>query len=179
MSLAMFFKTGTALDAKGLLSSLKSNPGASQEVEPLTGNTPLHYACCGGAPIKVVDALLAAYPDAANMADSEGDSTIATTTATATLPPRPSPLPLPLAPLPPPPPSPPSPPSTQTPTHPPARPPAHPRHHPPTDPTRPPARPLCTYPPTHPPATTARQPSDHGCGGERMQLGVRTGAPRR
>ena len=74
MSLVPFFKTGEALDSKALLAALKSNPGASQEVEEETGNTPLHYACCGGAPLKVVQALLAAYPEAASMADSEGET---------------------------------------------------------------------------------------------------------
>ena len=73
MSLVPFFKTGEALDSKALLAALKSNPGASQVVEEETGNTPLHYACCGGAPLKVVQALLAAYPEAAGMTDSEGE----------------------------------------------------------------------------------------------------------
>lgn len=41
------------------------------DVDPETGNTALHFACCGGAPISVVRALLDLYPDATGMKDSD------------------------------------------------------------------------------------------------------------
>lgn len=74
MSLINLFAGGAnSYTESSVLSLIKQNPGKAQEVEQATGCTALHYACCGAASTKVIAALVASYPEATKMADSDGE----------------------------------------------------------------------------------------------------------
>ena len=55
---------------------MKAKPALAAEVDAKTGNTPLHFSCCNGAPLAVVKALLAANTEAAKATDSDGNLAI-------------------------------------------------------------------------------------------------------
>jgi len=68
------FKQGDPLSSANFVRDVKANPSEAAEVCSDSGNTLLHFICCGGdAPIKVVSALLAAYPEGAALADHDGN----------------------------------------------------------------------------------------------------------
>ena len=75
-SLIAMFASGQPLKSTEFLALLNKNPSLAREVEPATGNLPLHYAAAGAAPAAVISALLEAYPDAAAAADGDGNMPI-------------------------------------------------------------------------------------------------------
>ena len=76
-SLVAFFTDTSPLRSDELIKAVKAKPALAAEVDAATGNTPLHYSCCNGAPLAVVKALLAANAGAARVADSAGNLAIA------------------------------------------------------------------------------------------------------
>ena len=73
MSLLAQLTAGTTVKPKSVVKAVKENPALAADVDPQTGNTPLHLACCNRAPLAVVEALLAANPAAARTPDGEGN----------------------------------------------------------------------------------------------------------
>jgi len=73
--LSMFTELdGGSISSDKLLAVLRADKKAAMAVDPATGNTPLHFATCNGAPIKVVAALLEATKGkAASIVSLEGD----------------------------------------------------------------------------------------------------------
>jgi len=73
-SLLTRFKEGHNLSSKDFVREIQQDPEAASEICAQSGNTLLHYICCGGdAPLKVVSALLTAYPEAAATCDHDGN----------------------------------------------------------------------------------------------------------
>ena len=72
-SLIACFKDGQRPKAEAIISAAKNKPSLAAEVDAETGNTPLHFACCNGAPLSVVRALLTANKKAAKAVDKEGN----------------------------------------------------------------------------------------------------------
>ena len=72
-SLIAQFQGSGALISANFIKDVEASPALAKEVDPETGNTPLHFACCGAAPPKVVAALLAAHPKAAEVQDLDGN----------------------------------------------------------------------------------------------------------
>ena len=72
-SLLAFFTDTSPLRSDELIKAVKAKPALAAEVDAATGNTPLHYSCCNGAPLAVVKALLAANAEATRVADSAGN----------------------------------------------------------------------------------------------------------
>merc|ERR1740117_171092 len=73
-SLLSRFKEGHNLSSKDFVREIQQDPEAASEICAQSGNTLLHYICCGGdAPLKVVSALLTAYPEAAATCDHDGN----------------------------------------------------------------------------------------------------------
>ena len=62
-----------ALQADELIRLVRSKPSLAAEVDAETGNTALHFACCNGAPLPLVEALLASDPGGASKADRDGN----------------------------------------------------------------------------------------------------------
>ena len=73
MSLLAMFKSGAGIKSKAFIKACKADASLAADVDEATGNTALHFACCGGAPLPVVKALLAANPDAAAALDGDGN----------------------------------------------------------------------------------------------------------
>ena len=73
MSLIAKFTSGAPLRSADFVRAVEAKPALAREVDPATGNTPLHFACCGAAPLAVVAALLAAHAPAAGAADHDGN----------------------------------------------------------------------------------------------------------
>ena len=71
-SLLEYFTKGGPINKDNFLNTLQANPGAASDVDPKTGNTPLHFVCCNGAPRDLVEPLLQANPTAAATADLDG-----------------------------------------------------------------------------------------------------------
>ena len=67
-----YFTKGGPIQKDRFLATLSANPGAAADVDPKTGNTPLHFVCCNGAPRDLVEPLLQANPSAAATADLDG-----------------------------------------------------------------------------------------------------------
>lgn len=67
------FTSDRPLRSDEMIQAVKRSKKLAAEVDPKTGNTPLHFACCNGAPHRVIDALLEAYPIAAKMRDLDGN----------------------------------------------------------------------------------------------------------
>ena len=67
-----YFTKGGPINKERFLNTLQANPGAAADVDPKTGNTPLHFVCCNGAPRDLVEPLLTANPAAAATADLDG-----------------------------------------------------------------------------------------------------------
>jgi ankyrin repeat protein len=67
-----YFTKGGPINKDQFLATLTANPGAASDVDPKTGNTPLHFVCCNGAPRDLVEPLLQANPTAAATADLDG-----------------------------------------------------------------------------------------------------------
>ena len=67
-----YFTKGGPINKELFLNTLQANPGAAADVDPKTGNTPLHFVCCNGAPRDLVEPLLTANPGAASTADLDG-----------------------------------------------------------------------------------------------------------
>ena len=67
-----YFTKGGPINKDQFLATLSANPGAASDVDPKTGNTPLHFVCCNGAPRDLVEPLLTANPTAAATADLDG-----------------------------------------------------------------------------------------------------------
>ena len=67
-----YFTKGGPINKDAFLATLQANPGAASDVDPKTGNTPLHFVCCNGAPRDLVEPLLQANPTAAATADLDG-----------------------------------------------------------------------------------------------------------
>ena len=67
-----YFTKGGPIQKDSFLATLQANPGAAADVDPKTGNTPLHFVCCNGAPRDLVEPLLTANPGAASTADLDG-----------------------------------------------------------------------------------------------------------
>ena len=67
-----YFTKGGPINKDSFLNTLQANPGAAADVDPKTGNTPLHFVCCNGAPRDLVEPLLQANPTAAATADLDG-----------------------------------------------------------------------------------------------------------
>ena len=61
------------LKADELVRAVQSKPALAKEVDGVTGNTPLHFACCNGAPLPLVKALVVADPTAASKLDKDGN----------------------------------------------------------------------------------------------------------
>jgi len=74
MSLLDQFKNSKTLKSAEMVAQVKREPVLAKEVDEETGHTPLHFACCYGAPIAVVSALLDAFPGAASMLDKDGNT---------------------------------------------------------------------------------------------------------
>ena len=55
-----YFTKGGPINKDQFLATLQANPGAAADVDPKTGNTPLHFVCCNGAPRDFVEPLLQA-----------------------------------------------------------------------------------------------------------------------
>ena len=72
-SLITCFKDDTKLNAKDFIRACAEAPALAMEVDVATGNTPLHFACCNGAPLPVLEALLTANPGAASVKDNDGN----------------------------------------------------------------------------------------------------------
>ena len=68
-SLLEYFTKGGPINKDSFLATLQANPAAASDVDPKTGNTPLHFVCCNGAPRDLVEPLLTANPGAAATAD--------------------------------------------------------------------------------------------------------------
>ena len=73
LSLLAMFKSGAGIKSKAFIKACKADASLAADVDEATGNTALHFACCGGAPLPVVKALLAANPDAAAALDGDGN----------------------------------------------------------------------------------------------------------
>ena len=71
-SLLEYFTKGGPINKDQFLATLSANPAAASDVDPRTGNTPLHFVCCNGAPRDLVEPLLQANPTAAATADLDG-----------------------------------------------------------------------------------------------------------
>ena len=71
-SLLEYFTKGGPINKDSFLATLQANPAAASDVDPKTGNTPLHFVCCNGAPRDLVEPLLTANPAAAATADLDG-----------------------------------------------------------------------------------------------------------
>lgn len=65
------FRSGDPLSSDAFIEAI--NKTAAKEIDRENGNTPLHYACCCAAPLKVVKALLKANKSAASVKDSDGN----------------------------------------------------------------------------------------------------------
>jgi len=63
----------TRLKSVQFVKDLEAHPEWAIEVDLETGNTALHFACCGVAPVGVVKVLLKANPDAAKLKDLDGN----------------------------------------------------------------------------------------------------------
>ena len=66
-----YFTKGGPINKDNFLATLQANPGAAADVDPKTGNTPLHFVCCNGAPRDLVEPLLQANPSAAATAPTK------------------------------------------------------------------------------------------------------------
>ena len=75
-SLIAFFTDTSPLRSAELIKAVKATPALAAEVDAKTGNTPLHFSCCNGAPLAVVKALLAANAEAAKVTDADGNLAI-------------------------------------------------------------------------------------------------------
>ena len=71
-SLLTPFHSAEPLSSADFLAALKASPAGAKEIDAQTGNTPLHFAACGAAPLPVVSALLAAHKKAAGVLDNAG-----------------------------------------------------------------------------------------------------------
>ena len=67
------FTRGGPVRPKAVLDAVARDPACCKDVDTTTGNTPLHFTCCNGAPIELVRALLRAYPGAASVEDGDGN----------------------------------------------------------------------------------------------------------
>ena len=67
------FTRGGPVRPKDVLAAVARDPACCKDVDTATGNTPLHFTCCNGAPIELVRALLRAYPGAASVEDGDGN----------------------------------------------------------------------------------------------------------
>lgn len=76
MSLVTQFKSGAPLRSAAMIRDVEANPALAAAVDPETKNTPLHFACCNGAPLPLVQALLKADGSAAQKADGDGNLAI-------------------------------------------------------------------------------------------------------
>ena len=72
-SLIELFKSDAPLLPRDIVSAVEAEPSLATEVDPETGNTALHYACCMAAPLPVVEALLGANKAAAGAEDADGN----------------------------------------------------------------------------------------------------------
>ena len=61
------FTRGAPVRPKDVLAAVARDPACCKDTDEKTGNTPLHFTCCNGAPIELVRALLRAYPGAASV----------------------------------------------------------------------------------------------------------------
>lgn len=71
MSLIDQLRAGLPLKSSAFLKRITAS--SAGEVDTENGNTVLHYACCGAAPLSVVASLLKANPVAASAKDSDGN----------------------------------------------------------------------------------------------------------
>ena len=67
------FTRGGPVRPKDVLAAVARDPACCKDTDEKTGNTPLHFTCCNGAPIELVRALLRAYPGAASVEDGDGN----------------------------------------------------------------------------------------------------------
>ena len=72
-SLIEMFTNDRPLSSDEMIQAVKRSKKLAAEVDPKTGNTPLHFACCNGAPQRVIDALLEVNPGAAKLRDLDGN----------------------------------------------------------------------------------------------------------
>ena len=72
-SLIELFKSDAPLLPRDIVSAVEAESSLATEVDPETGNTALHYACCMAAPLPVVEALLGANKAAARAEDADGN----------------------------------------------------------------------------------------------------------
>ena len=70
------FRSGASLRSVEFVQQVQARPAEAREVDAATGNTALHFACCGAAPLSVVEALLRAWPEAARETDHEGNTAL-------------------------------------------------------------------------------------------------------
>ena len=73
VSLIALFKSGKGVKSDDIVKAVTSNAKLAAEVDADTGNTALHFACCNGAPLAVVKALLKANASAAQARDADGN----------------------------------------------------------------------------------------------------------
>ena len=72
-SLLAMFTSDAPLRSEEFIRAVQAKPSLASEVDAANGNTPLHWACCNGAPLAVITALLDADKEAARAVESDGN----------------------------------------------------------------------------------------------------------